>query len=81
MAIQKDDFTELQDLAMAHLEEAVRYATITLEDGSKLTLKSTDVIRVCQELANMKLKKQKIVSKPEDFVLHTTAGDLDEDND
>ena len=77
---KQDELTELSDMALRRLKEAVNYGTITLEkpDGTPGTVHSLtcdQLIGVCQSLATIKIKKPQLISTPEDFTPPDTTGD------
>lgn len=74
-SIQNEDLETVSELALSRLAEAVRNGTMTLDNGQVLKLEVDELVDVCKSLATIKMKKPKLVTKPEDFKLNETGGE------
>ena len=77
--IKARDPDELIDQAWGMVDQAMTSMSMTLDDGTTIKLSPMDIVKLVQWLAQVKTKKPKVVSNPEDFILSKTGSeDVDE---
>ena len=73
--IKARDTDALGEQAWSMLDQAMTSMSMTLDDGTTIRLTPDAIVKIVQWLAQIKTKKPKVVSTPEDFILSKTASE------
>lgn len=70
----------LVEQAWNMVDQAMTSMSMTLDDGTKINLSPMDIVKLVQWLAQIKTKKSKVVSNPDDFILSRTDSEDESGN-
>lgn len=77
VVVKAKDPDELVEQAWGMITQAMTSMSMTLDDGTTIKLSPMDIVKIVQWLAQVKTKKAKVVSNPDDFILSVTEDEGD----